>query len=85
MRSRPDYHLDVQYLLLANQMTSPNIGAESWTCAGLPMISYQQWTAPSSRSYGLPPHASAGNRLFELPQPVTATGAGGPGRAPSCP
>ncbi|HEX6757193.1 MAG TPA: NUDIX domain-containing protein [Propionibacteriaceae bacterium] len=26
---RPTYHLDVQYLLLANQMTSPNIGAES--------------------------------------------------------
>lgn len=26
---RPTYHLDVQYLLLANPMTSPNIGAES--------------------------------------------------------
>jgi 8-oxo-dGTP pyrophosphatase MutT (NUDIX family) len=27
---RPTYHLDVQYLVLANQLVSPSIGAESW-------------------------------------------------------
>ena len=26
---RPTYHLDVQYLLLANHLISPNIGEES--------------------------------------------------------
>jgi 8-oxo-dGTP pyrophosphatase MutT (NUDIX family) len=26
---RPTYHLDVQYLVIANRMVSPNIGAES--------------------------------------------------------
>ena len=27
---RPTYHLDVQYLVLANHLSSPEVGAESW-------------------------------------------------------
>ncbi len=60
---RPTYHLDVQYLVLANHLVNPWSGKSRWTCAGLRMISFRRWTTRSWRWSGPPAYASAGNGL----------------------
>ena len=75
---RPTYHLDVQYLVLANHVISALSGTSRSTSAGLLMISCRRLITRSRHWYALRGDGLAGSEWLNSRRPVLVVRVGRP-------